>query len=197
LRLSFSRVSCLRFTAFLSTASHSLQYITTATTPGIDFPEYTVVGLVDGEQFVYYDSKIEKMIPKTEWMKRNVGEEYWSSETDRQKNTQETFKAGLEILMKRFDQTEGLHILQRRSGCELDDDGSIRGYFQFGYDGEDFLSLDLNTLTWTAAHQKAVSTKEKWEREGDPQYRKDYLENSCVVYLKKYLEYGRSALERK
>ncbi|KAI4894155.1 hypothetical protein NFI96_004512, partial [Prochilodus magdalenae] len=177
--------------------SHSLQYITTGSTPGTDFPEYTVVGLVDGEQFVYYDSTIEKMIPKTEWMERNEGEEYWNRETEKQKNAREIFKADLDILMKRFDQTEGIHILQRRCGCELDDDGSIRGYFQFGYDGEDFLSLDLNNLTWTAAHQKAVSTKLKWEKAGDPNYRKQYLDNDCVDYLKKYVEYGRSALERR
>ncbi|KAI4894156.1 hypothetical protein NFI96_004513 [Prochilodus magdalenae] len=171
------------------------QYIITATTPGINFPEYTVVGLVDGEQFVYYDSTIEKMIPKTEWM--NVGEEYWSSETDKQKNAQEIFQADLDILKKRFNQTEGLHILQRSSGCELDDDGSITGYFQFGYDGEDFLSLDLNTLSWTAAHQKAVATKLKWDKVDDIKFRKDYLDNDCHHYLRKYVDYGRSSLERK
>ncbi|KAI4905696.1 hypothetical protein NFI96_029254, partial [Prochilodus magdalenae] len=177
-------------------ASHSLHYITTATAPGIDFPEYTVVGLVDGEQFVYYDSSIRRMIPKTEWMKRNMSEEYWNRETKKQESAREIFKANVAILMKRFNQTEGVHVLQRRSGCELDDGGSITGYFQFGYDGEDFLILDMNTFTWTAAHQKAVITKLKWEKAGDPNYRKHYLDNNCVDFLKQYVEYGRSALER-
>ncbi|XP_036455152.1 H-2 class I histocompatibility antigen, Q9 alpha chain-like [Colossoma macropomum] len=178
-------------------ASHSLQYIITATTPGRDFPEYTVVGLVDGEQFVYYDSNIKKMVPKTGWMKKNEGEKYWNRETQKQDGAQEIFKANLDILMKRFNQTDRVHTLQRRSGCELGENGSVRGYFQFGYDGEDFLILDRSTLSWTAAHQKAVSTKLKWEAAGDPNFRKHYLDNDCVDYLKKYVEYGRSTLERK
>ncbi|KAL6466056.1 hypothetical protein MHYP_G00261890 [Metynnis hypsauchen] len=178
-------------------ASHSLQYIITATTPGRDFPEYTVVGLVDGEQFVYYDSNIKKMIPKTEWMKKNEDEKYWTTETQKQEAAREIFKANLVILMKRFNQTDGVHTLQRRSGCELHENGSVTGYFQFGYDGEDWLSLDMSTLTWTVAHQKAVSTKLKWEAAGDPNYRKHYLDNDCVDYLRKYVEYGRSTLRRR
>uniref|UniRef100_A0AAR2JHS1 Ig-like domain-containing protein n=1 Tax=Pygocentrus nattereri TaxID=42514 RepID=A0AAR2JHS1_PYGNA len=128
-------------------------YIITATTPGIDFPEYIVVGLVDEEQFVYYDSNIKKMIPKTEWMQKNVR----------------------------------VHTLLRRSGYNLDKNGSVTGYFQFNYDGEEFLILDLKTLTWTAAHQKALGTKLKWEAAGDPHFRKHYLDNDCVDYLRKYL----------
>ncbi|XP_036455147.1 class I histocompatibility antigen, F10 alpha chain-like [Colossoma macropomum] len=178
-------------------ASHSLQYIITATTSRIHFPEYTVVGLVDGEQFVYYDSNISKMIPKTEWMKKNEGEKYWNRETQKQEGAQEIFRANLDILMKRFNQTDGVHTLQRRSGCELGENGTVTGYFQFGYDGEDFLILDMRTLSWTAAHQKAVSTKLKWEPAGDPNFRKHYLDNDCVDYLRKYVEYGRSTLERK
>uniref|UniRef100_A0A3B4CIX5 Ig-like domain-containing protein n=1 Tax=Pygocentrus nattereri TaxID=42514 RepID=A0A3B4CIX5_PYGNA len=176
---------------------HSLQYIITATTPGIDFPEYIVVGLVDEEQFVYYDSNIKKMIPKTEWMQKNVREDYWTSETQKQDRVQEIFKANLAILMKRFDQTDGVHTLLRRSGCNLDKNGSVTGYFQFNYDGEEFLILDLKTLTWTAAHQKALGTKLKWEAAGDPHFRKHYLDNDCVDYLRKYVEYGNSTLGRK
>ncbi|KAL7839202.1 hypothetical protein SRHO_G00258600 [Serrasalmus rhombeus] len=178
-------------------AFHSLQYIITATTPGRDFPEYTVVGLVDEEQFVYYDSNIKKMIPKTEWMQKNVREDYWTSETQKQDRVQEIFKANLAILMKRFNQTDGVHILLRRSGCNLDKNGSVTGYFQFNYDGEEFLVLDLKTLTWTAAHQKALGTKLKWEAAGDPNFRKHYLDNDCVDYLRKYVEYGNSTLGRK
>uniref|UniRef100_A0A4W5LJD0 Ig-like domain-containing protein n=1 Tax=Hucho hucho TaxID=62062 RepID=A0A4W5LJD0_9TELE len=57
----------------------------------------------------------------------------------------------------------GVHVLQQMCGCEVDDDGITRGYFQFGYDGADFLSLDKSTRTWTAANQKVVITKLKWD----------------------------------
>ncbi len=44
----------------------------------IDFPEFTTVGLVDEEQFVYFDSNTKKVVPKTEWMKQKEGADYWT-----------------------------------------------------------------------------------------------------------------------
>uniref|UniRef100_A0A3B4DL88 Ig-like domain-containing protein n=1 Tax=Pygocentrus nattereri TaxID=42514 RepID=A0A3B4DL88_PYGNA len=82
-------------------------------------------------------------------------------------------------------------------GCELHDDGTIKGYDQYGYDGEDFVSLDLKTETWTAANAKAVITKHKWEGTAWSVQDKAYLENTCIEWLQKYVEYGRSTLERK
>ncbi|KAL6466095.1 hypothetical protein MHYP_G00262280 [Metynnis hypsauchen] len=92
-----------------SAASHSLQYVYTAVTPGINFPEFTVVGLVDGEQIEYYDSIIRKMIPKTEWIKKVVGDEagYWDTQTQILKGHENAFKANVDILMERFNQTGG------------------------------------------------------------------------------------------
>ncbi|XP_058231694.1 BOLA class I histocompatibility antigen, alpha chain BL3-6-like [Hemibagrus wyckioides] len=83
-------------------------------------------------------------------------------------------------------------------GCELHDDNTTRGYTQYGYDGEDFISLDLENLTYTAAKPQAVITKNMW----DPvkqwtSYMKNYLENICIGWLKKYVSYGRETLERK
>ncbi|XP_036416370.1 class I histocompatibility antigen, Gogo-B*0101 alpha chain-like isoform X2 [Colossoma macropomum] len=180
-----------------SAASHSLQYFYTAVTPGIHFPEFTVVGLVDGEQFVYYDSNIRKMIPKTEWMEKGESEEYWNTETQKAQEAQENFKASVDILMQRFNQTEGIHTVQRMYGCELHDDETKTGYREEGYDGEAFLNLELDTLTWTAANQKAFITKQKWEENKGAAHVKVYLLNECIDWLQKYVEYGRSSLERK
>ncbi|KAF7687782.1 hypothetical protein HF521_015010 [Silurus meridionalis] len=96
----------LTFSLHLSSAvKHSLQYFYTGVTPGINFPEYTTVGQVDGQQFVYYDSNIRKMIPKTQWIQNNEGEDYWNSETQNMQGSQETFKVGVGTLMQRFNQT--------------------------------------------------------------------------------------------
>ncbi|MCI4392382.1 hypothetical protein PGIGA_G00145250 [Pangasianodon gigas] len=83
-------------------------------------------------------------------------------------------------------------------GCELDDDGTTRGYSQYGYDGEDFVSLDLKTKTWIAPTPQAVITKHKWDPDaGLNNNMKNYLENTCIEWLKKYVSYGRETLERK
>ncbi|KAL7836172.1 hypothetical protein AOLI_G00274560 [Acnodon oligacanthus] len=124
--------------------THSLQYIYTAVTPGTNFPEFSVVGLVDAEQFVYYDSNIRKMIPKTEWIKEVEDEDYWKSETQISQSHEEAFRTSVNNLKQRFNQSEGVHTVQWMYGCELDDDGTKRGYDQYGKDGENFISLDLN-----------------------------------------------------
>ncbi|KAK3511713.1 hypothetical protein QTP70_017628 [Hemibagrus guttatus] len=194
----------ISFSVHLSYAvPHTLQYFYTAVTPGINFPEYTDVGLVDGEPFVYYDSNIRKYIPKTEWMKKISDDDpvYWTRETVFQNAAQEIYKADVDTLMQRFNQTggvhTGVHTLQRMYSCEIHDDGTVRGYEQLGYDGEDFISLDLEHVTWTAAKPQAVISKNKLNSVGAASFEKDYLENICTEWLKKYVSYGRETLERK
>ncbi|MCI4392402.1 hypothetical protein PGIGA_G00145430 [Pangasianodon gigas] len=183
-----------------SADTHSLQYLYTAVTPGINFPEFTAVGLVDGEQFVYYDSNITEMIPKTEWINKIDADapDYWKNQTQKMQSDQENLKQLLATVMKDFNHSKGGHTLQRMFGCELDDDGTTRGYDQYGYDGGDFISLDLKTETWTAVNDKAVITEHMWESTGaEAKYMWNFLEEECIKQLKKYVSYGRETLERK
>uniref|UniRef100_A0A8D2IIB2 Ig-like domain-containing protein n=1 Tax=Varanus komodoensis TaxID=61221 RepID=A0A8D2IIB2_VARKO len=83
-------------------------------------------------------------------------------------------------------------------GCELSGDGSKGGYMQFGYDGSDYLSLDKEHLRWTAADAKAQLTKRKWEAEpAEGQRWKAYLEETCIEWLRRYLEYGKETLQQR
>uniref|UniRef100_A0A3B1IQG5 Ig-like domain-containing protein n=1 Tax=Astyanax mexicanus TaxID=7994 RepID=A0A3B1IQG5_ASTMX len=172
---------------FTVLTTHSLQYFYTAVTPGINFPEFTVVGQVDGGQFMYYDSKEKNTVAKTDWIQKVDDEDpgYWDRDTQISQGHQETFKVGVQTLMQRFNQTKGIHTFQYMYGCELDDDSTKRGYNQYGYDGEDFLVMDLNAGTY------------KWDRTGDASYSKNYLETTCIEWLQKYVGYGKSVLERK
>ncbi|XP_039463558.1 class I histocompatibility antigen, F10 alpha chain-like [Oreochromis aureus] len=81
-------------------------------------------------------------------------------------------------------------------GCEWDDEtGKVKSYDQFGYDGEDFVALDLETETWIAPTPQAVITKHKWENDrGLMAQEKDYFTQICPEWLKKYVNYGRSSL---
>ncbi|XP_067321542.1 major histocompatibility complex class I-related gene protein-like isoform X2 [Anolis sagrei] len=81
-------------------------------------------------------------------------------------------------------------------GCELRD-GSKGGYEQYAYDGQDYISFDKETLTWTAVDVPAQNSKRKWE--ADPaiaRYWKAYLEDECIGWLQRYLEYGKETLLR-
>ncbi|KAF5889865.1 BOLA class I histocompatibility antigen, alpha chain BL3-7-like, partial [Clarias magur] len=91
-----------------------------------------------------------------------------------------------------------VHTLLWMYGCELDDDGTTRGYMQYGYDGEDFVSLDLRTETWTAArHQHVISTDSWVSTAGHATYWKSYLEHDCIDQLQLFVSFGRETLERK
>ncbi|KAJ0068271.1 hypothetical protein NL108_018686, partial [Boleophthalmus pectinirostris] len=90
------------------------------------------------------------------------------------------------------------HIHQRMFGCEWDDEtGDINGWFQFGFDGEDFIAFDLKTETFVAPRSEAVPTKHKWERIGEAVREKNYITHICVEYLKKHLRNGQSTIMRK
>ncbi|TFJ95833.1 cytochrome P450 82A3-like [Platysternon megacephalum] len=92
----------------------------------------------------------------------------------------------------------GFHTLQLKYGCELRGDDSKGGYFQFAYDGRDFLSLDKDQETWVAADDAAQISKRKWDAErSNTQYWKGYLERECIEWLGKYLEYGKETLQRR
>uniref|UniRef100_A0AAY4CF79 Ig-like domain-containing protein n=1 Tax=Denticeps clupeoides TaxID=299321 RepID=A0AAY4CF79_9TELE len=93
--------------------------------------------------------------------------------------------------------SSGGHTLQQMYGCQWEDeDGATEGYSQFGYDGADFIRLDLKNTDWVAARPQAEIIKQKWN--GDQsKYWKKYLEHDCVKWIKKYARSGKISLERK
>uniref|UniRef100_A0A672I8E2 Ig-like domain-containing protein n=1 Tax=Salarias fasciatus TaxID=181472 RepID=A0A672I8E2_SALFA len=194
--------TCIRFT--LQYHIHPFTpywYFYTAASNVPNFPEFVVVGLVDEVQVEHCDSNTRRFVPRQDWM-NNVTEEdseYWDRNTERLLEAQQTFKGNIEILKQRLNQTGGVHIFQNMYGCEWDDEtDEVNGYYQFGYDGEDFISFDLKTETWIAPVQQAVPTKHKWDNDKVlVAYRKQYLTQICPYWLKKYVKFGRSSLMRK
>uniref|UniRef100_A0A672I4T5 Ig-like domain-containing protein n=1 Tax=Salarias fasciatus TaxID=181472 RepID=A0A672I4T5_SALFA len=180
---------------------HSLKYFVTGASQVPNFPEYVEVGLVDELQITHYDSNTRRLVSKQDWMNKVAEEDptYWEDESDVSLVDQQTFKADIETAKQRFNQTGGFHIFQKMYGCEWDDEtDEVNGFHQYGYDGEDFLVLDVKTETWIAPVQQAVPTKHKWEIDKeDLAYKKYYLTQECPEWLKKYVEFGRSSLMRK
>uniref|UniRef100_A0A8B9SUG3 Ig-like domain-containing protein n=1 Tax=Anas platyrhynchos TaxID=8839 RepID=A0A8B9SUG3_ANAPL len=178
---------------------HSLRYFhTMVSDPGPGLPQFVAVGSVDGEVFVRYDSETRKTEPRVGWIAANTDQQYWDRETETLQRNEQFFRMGLDTLQERYNQSIGSHTVQNMYGCDLLEDGSIRGFDQYGYEGRDFIALDKDTLTFTAADTAAQITKRKWEQEGTFAERtKYYLENTCIEWLRKYVSYGKDVLERR
>uniref|UniRef100_U3IA71 MHC class I-like antigen recognition-like domain-containing protein n=2 Tax=Anas TaxID=8835 RepID=U3IA71_ANAPP len=178
---------------------HSLRYFDIGVSdPSPGVPQFVTVGYVDGEVFVRYDSETRRMAPRVDWIAANTDQQYWDRETENLQRSEQVFHVGLDTLRERYNQSRGFHTLQRMYGCDLLEDGSIRGFHQIGYEGNDFLAFDKDTLTFTAADAAALITKRKWEQEGtDAERNKYYLENTCIEWLRKYMSFGKDVLERR
>nr|QPK41382.1 MHC class Ia alpha antigen [Rana dybowskii] len=166
---------------------------------GSDLPEFSAVGYVDDREFMNYNSESHLARPVTRWMEKNEGPEYWEGQTQGLKGDESAFRRNVRIAVSRFNQTGGIHIVQLMYGCELRDDGTTQGYRQHGYDGREFTYLDTQNGMWIPTMNEAQITTQRWnspeERSGEIQ--KNYLENICIEWLKKYIEYGREELERR
>ena len=89
------------------------------------------------------------------------------------------------------------HTLQVILGCELQEDNSTRGFWKYGYDGQDHLEFRPETLDWRAAEPRAQVTKLEWEvNKIRAKQNRAYLDRDCPEQLLHLLELGRGPLEQ-
>ncbi|XP_051745299.1 H-2 class I histocompatibility antigen, Q10 alpha chain-like isoform X2 [Ctenopharyngodon idella] len=184
---------------------HSLYYIYTVLSKPVNLSgiyEFTAVGLLDDTQIDYYNSEEKRKIPKQQWMKEKLQEDYWERGTQSRKSKEEWFNVSVKILRNRMNQSESdLHVLQWRHGCEVEQQGDevkfLKGIDEYSYDGENFLSFDIKKSRWVAAVDAALPTKRKWYYKPElKQISKAYLETKCVDWLNKFREYGDEELRK-
>ncbi|XP_054566242.1 saoe class I histocompatibility antigen, A alpha chain-like isoform X1 [Eptesicus fuscus] len=156
---------------------HSMRYFSTIwSRPGRGEPRFISVGYVDDTQFVRFDSDAAsgRMEPRAPWMQQPWVERerpgYWEEQTLAVKGTAQTFRVNLQTALGYYNQSEdGSHTLQVLSGCDLGPDGRLlRGYSQYAYDGTDYIALNEDLTSWTAADMAAQITKRKWEAADPP-----------------------------
>lgn len=179
---------------------HSLKYFITASSGNPNISEFMGVGMVDGVEAGYCDLRNRILEIKQDWAKKIVDKDprqlqYYTHACF--ENLPPFFTDTMFTVKQDFNQTGGVHFLQRIDGCEWDETtGKVTGLTRFGYDGEDFIELDLKTLTWIALKPEAVNTKIRWERADlrDAQY---FLNVVCPTWLKTVWNTARSSLQRK
>ncbi|NXV25291.1 HA1F protein, partial [Cepphus grylle] len=77
----------------------SLRYFDVAVSersPGV--PQFVVVGYVDGNPFVRYDSETGRTVPRADWMAANLDPQYWDGQTQIGRRIQQVNRVNLETL---------------------------------------------------------------------------------------------------
>ncbi|KAG3288969.1 HLA-H [Ictidomys tridecemlineatus] len=151
--------------------SHSMRYFEISVSRPGGEPWHMEVGYVDDTQFVRFDSDAPtpKMEPRAPWIEQE-GPGYWERNTRIAKGNAQSDQVGLNTLRGYYNQSAAVssHTYQTTYGCDVGTDGRLlRGYSQFAYDGADYIALNDDLRSWTAADTAAQITRRKWE-EGDP-----------------------------
>ncbi|XP_070592587.1 major histocompatibility complex class I-related gene protein-like [Erythrolamprus reginae] len=166
---------------------HSLCYsYLKVSEPSKELPQFLSMVHLDDHPIARYDILNGKTVPLVSWMT-----------VEEMKAPERMFRADLEWISKLNHQTGGLHTWQVMLCCELKEDRSKRGFLHYGYHGMDFISFDKETLRWVAAQPQAEKVKKTWE--GDPRWsqgNKDFLEETCIERLRRYLFYQKMVLKK-
>uniref|UniRef100_A0A8I3W2F8 Major histocompatibility complex, class I-related n=2 Tax=Callithrix jacchus TaxID=9483 RepID=A0A8I3W2F8_CALJA len=177
--------------------THSLRYFRLGVSdPGHGVPEFISVGYVDSQPITAYNSITRQKEPRAPWMAENLAPDHWERYTQLLRGWQQMFKVELNRLQRHYNHS-GSHTYQRMIGCELMEDGSTTGFLQYAYDGQDFMIFNKDTLSWLAVDNVAHTIKRAWEaNRHELQYQKNWLEEECIAWLKRFLEYGKDTLQR-
>ncbi|XP_027732011.1 HLA class I histocompatibility antigen, A-31 alpha chain-like isoform X4 [Vombatus ursinus] len=178
-------------------------FYTAVSQPELGEPRFIAVGYMDDQQFVRFDSDSAslRMESRAPWMDKmdQVDPDYWEWETRNMREHAQDARVSLQNQRRYYSQSEGgVHTVQFMYGCEVSPDLTFKRRFeQNAYDGHDYIALDTETYTWTAAVPEAVNTKRKWEaKKSIMEGEKVYLEEECVQWVHKYLENGKEDLKR-
>ncbi|XP_017389139.1 zinc-alpha-2-glycoprotein-like [Cebus imitator] len=155
---------------------------------------------LNDQAFFRYDSEDGKAEPLGPW--RHVeGVEDWEKQSQFQKAREEFFLETLKEIMQYYNnsngEVSGIHTLQERFGCKIQNNRSTEAFWKNAYDGKDYIEFNKEIPAWVPLVPEAQNTKQKWEAE--PVYvlrAKAYLEGECPAALRKYLNYSKSILDR-
>ncbi|KAM6472426.1 major histocompatibility complex class I-related gene protein-like isoform 2-T2 [Liasis olivaceus] len=180
--------------------SHSLRYFSLGVTePSQKLPQFLSTVYLDEQPIARYDSLTRRTVPLVPWMEEMQKRDpnYWIKEMETLQATERAFRTDLENVRRCHHQNGGLHTWQAILGCELREDGSKRGYWDYGYDGRDFISFNKETRTWVAGEAQAQVLKREWDANQQECHKKKvYLEETCTERLQRYLAYRKEALQR-
>ncbi|XP_067267070.1 H-2 class I histocompatibility antigen, alpha chain-like [Chanodichthys erythropterus] len=138
---------------------HFLHYKFTVLTKADTFPEFSAVGVCDDRQIKHFSDE-ERV-----WI---LTEDDQTKAPKDPPDSRDWFIHQIRTLTNCTNsQCSDLHVLQRIIGCELEKlpDGTVNltVFDEYGFDGEDFISFNSDTMKWIDKSPNAKETKKEWD----------------------------------
>ncbi|XP_022382808.1 hereditary hemochromatosis protein isoform X3 [Enhydra lutris kenyoni] len=179
--------------------SHSLRYLFMgASVPDLGLPLFEALGYVDDQLFVSYSHESRRAEPRTQWVQGGATSQLWLQLSQSLKGWDHMFIVDFWTIIDNHNHSKESHTLQVILGCEVQEDNSTRGFWKYGYDGQNHLEFCPETLDWRAAEPMAQATKLEWEvNKIRAKQNRAFLERDCPEQLQRLLELGRGVLDRR
>uniref|UniRef100_A0A8C9ULE2 MHC class I-like antigen recognition-like domain-containing protein n=1 Tax=Spermophilus dauricus TaxID=99837 RepID=A0A8C9ULE2_SPEDA len=159
------------FIVVSSPGAHSLHYnLTVRCQSGSVLSRFFAQGRLDDQPFLSYDSKRGSVVPCALWAETVLEPETWDTETQDLAESGKNLRVTLAHINFLKEEKGGSHSLQESWGCEIREDNPTRGFWNFYYNGEPFLSYHPETRSWTvqpsSAQILAMKVKNSWDADG-------------------------------
>ncbi|KAI1892972.1 hypothetical protein AGOR_G00139000 [Albula goreensis] len=136
-------------TAAIDTGSYSLWTLATIIYGKTQFPEFSIVLMVDDTQVQYYDSNIKRVVSRRPQNTTAQGEDAIPEGYEIViAHLERAMKGRLSKMMRVSNHTEGVHVYQKLVGCELHDDRESMAVMRAAYDGIETLSYNMKNYTF-------------------------------------------------
>ncbi|XP_053737485.1 hereditary hemochromatosis protein homolog [Synchiropus splendidus] len=174
---------------------HSLQAFATYISGPSQLPKFSTVLMLDDLQVAYYDSTLGRLVSSNrDRTPLDLGDKM----TEIIKRGHLVMRQRLEDSKQYFNQTEGLHVLQTMTGCEIQDGQPTFIMSRDGFDGQD-INVRMHNMT-----HFSCTTGDGWASLWDAArwqilenlYRHLYLP-TCEALLKQLLEQKKKLLTRR
>ncbi|XP_059495579.1 uncharacterized protein LOC125467716 [Stegostoma tigrinum] len=173
--------------------SHSLQYLFIYAPLHRDLPQLSMIGMLDDLQIEYYDSSLNRIQPRQQWMASKISDDYWQEQTmavDALQN--HIFRKTAPVVTML-----GIQYIQVLWECTVENSQNTTAFVKINVNGFGDVECDLFTVRCRGLGVfSSLSGMFEDILKHDPTFIQ-LLNPRCVESLQTVLRAGKTALERK
>lgn len=166
-------------------------------TQGLSLPEYIEQISVNDLRIFYYDSTMKSTPPCPKWLNSTAGQNHWHDISDISHINRQNMNLAYKSAVQQFNLTGSLsdgNIYQAYGQCVYHPNGTRKSSLVHAFNGNDFLSLDIDSMAYIASSPHALVLKT--QRENNPDFIKiitAFYKRTCFERLKIFLEHAPGA----